>query len=536
MGNSQSHNHGQHPGHGLPPSSPQTNTTLSHDASSNVKSPNRKRHTIQAGGFRKPVEGPADPLSDALRSVTRPVVVGPPTPPRTTQGIPIAGSLSGSPAYGDAQIRGKRSVSLRYKGGRYSPSLASPAQPAPLFACESPSMYGSSLMSHTDPTLGPEMAGDIPKPDTMDVDAPGSSHSQTQAVPRPILSQRRSNAVPEFFPATLPSASVCASSHSVTAVQGTATHPPGVMAPSPLPAPPVIPVDVRKYGITSTPSRPPGLPLPSSQKAAVSTSIKWKGSGQTVYISGSFNDWRHKIRLHPTSSGIFSVSVTLQPGVHFFKFIVDDEWRCSPYFATAPDDDGNLVNYVRIEGIASNTTSPPTGPTTDGTPSAPSAGRTSPNPTASSPQATVDLGTPLIDVNQTIAALDGLELESALSNSPPGEYTLQVPEHLYLGRRGSVPGQHHQTSHKHQHPPTLPPHLSQVLLNHSHSHHNALNNPNHRLVDRDETNASLPVPNHVVLNHLFACSIRNGVMAIASTTRYRKKYTTTVYYKPFSPQ
>ncbi|KAJ1961593.1 galactose metabolism- protein [Dispira parvispora] len=536
MGNSQSHTHGQHPGHGPPPSSPQANPTLTHDASPTAKSPNRKRHTIQAGSFRKPVEGPTDPLSDAPQGATRPVMVGPSTPPKATQGIPIAGSLSGSPAYGGAQSRGKRSVSLRYKGGRYSPSLASPAQPTPLFACESPSMYGSSLTAHTDPTLGPEVVGDITKPDTMDLDVPGLSHSSAQAAPRPILSQRRSNAVPEFFPATLPSASVCASSHSVTAVQGSTTHPPGVMASSPLQAPPVTPSDVRKYGTTPTPSRPPGLPLPSSRKAAVSTSIKWKGSGQTVYISGSFNDWRHKIRLHPTSSGIFSVAVTLQPGVHFFKFIVDDEWRCSPYFATAPDDDGNLVNYVRVEGTASTTTSPRTGPTSTGIPSTPSAGRTPPNATSGSPQATVELGTPLIDVNQTIAALDGLELESVLSNSPPGEYTLQVPEHLYLGRRGSAPGQHHQTTPKNQHPPTLPPHLSQVLLNHSHSHHNALSNSNHRLVDREETNTSLPVPNHVVLNHLFACSIRNGVMAIASTTRYRKKYTTTVYYKPFNPQ
>ncbi|KAF8628639.1 hypothetical protein AX15_003773 [Amanita polypyramis BW_CC] len=42
----------------------------------------------------------------------------------------------------------------------------------------------------------------------------------------------------------------------------------------------------------------------------------------------------------------------------------------------------------------------------------------------------------------------------------------------------------------------------------------------------------LPVPSHVVLHHLCTSAIRNGVLAVANTTRYREKYLTTVYYKP----
>jgi len=42
----------------------------------------------------------------------------------------------------------------------------------------------------------------------------------------------------------------------------------------------------------------------------------------------------------------------------------------------------------------------------------------------------------------------------------------------------------------------------------------------------------MPVPSHVVLQHLCTSAIRNGVLAVATTTRYRKKYMTTVYYKP----
>jgi len=67
-------------------------------------------------------------------------------------------------------------------------------------------------------------------------------------------------------------------------------------------------------------------------------------------------------------------------------------------------------------------------------------------------------------------------------------------------------------------PPVLPPHLLQVILN-------------------KDTPLSceptlLPEPNHVMINHLYALSIKDGVMVISSTQRYRKKYVTTLLYKP----
>jgi len=47
----------------------------------------------------------------------------------------------------------------------------------------------------------------------------------------------------------------------------------------------------------------------------------------------------------------------------------------------------------------------------------------------------------------------------------------------------------------------------------------------------DDTSV-LPVPSHVVLHHLGTSAIRNGVLAVSDTTRYNKKYITTIYYKP----
>ncbi|VVC26103.1 Hypothetical protein CINCED_3A018056 [Cinara cedri] len=67
-------------------------------------------------------------------------------------------------------------------------------------------------------------------------------------------------------------------------------------------------------------------------------------------------------------------------------------------------------------------------------------------------------------------------------------------------------------------PPILPPHLLQVILN--------KDTP----ISLEPT--ILPEPNHVMLNHLYALSIKDGVMVLSATHRYRKKFVTTLLYKP----
>ncbi|XP_056276858.1 5'-AMP-activated protein kinase subunit beta-2 isoform X3 [Pseudoliparis swirei] len=102
--------------------------------------------------------------------------------------------------------------------------------------------------------------------------------------------------------------------------------------------------------------------------------------------------------------------------------------------------------------------------------------------------------------------VDSLESSdtSDLSSSPPGpygqeQYSFRAEEHFKA-------------------PPILPPHLLQVILN-------------------KDTNIScdpalLPEPNHVMLNHLYALSIKDGVMVLSATHRYKKKYVTSLLYKP----
>lgn len=93
---------------------------------------------------------------------------------------------------------------------------------------------------------------------------------------------------------------------------------------------------------------------------------------------------------------------------------------------------------------------------------------------------------------------------SDLSSSPPGPYH----QDAYIIK----------TEDKVKSPPILPPHLLQVLLNKDTG------------ISCDPT--LLPEPNHVMLNHLYALSIKDGVMVLSATHRYKKKYVTTLLYKP----
>lgn len=91
-------------------------------------------------------------------------------------------------------------------------------------------------------------------------------------------------------------------------------------------------------------------------------------------------------------------------------------------------------------------------------------------------------------------------------DSPPGSYTQEIPMYPAWPRGRPIA------------PPELPPYLSNVILN-------------QRTPETYEPTL-LPEPKHVMLNHLYALSIRDGVMVVSATHRYRKKFVTSMLYKP----
>ncbi|XP_062510598.1 5'-AMP-activated protein kinase subunit beta-2-like [Corticium candelabrum] len=108
-------------------------------------------------------------------------------------------------------------------------------------------------------------------------------------------------------------------------------------------------------------------------------------------------------------------------------------------------------------------------------------------------------------------AIDGsleytVGVDSKLSSTPPGEYAQEVPE-LPFGS-GPTP------------PPVLPAQLMQAILNAE--------------PESKEDPSLLAEPSHVMLNHLYALSVKDGVMILGATHRYKQKYVTTMLYKPIN--
>ena len=128
---------------------------------------------------------------------------------------------------------------------------------------------------------------------------------------------------------------------------------------------------------------------------------------------------------------------------------------------------------------------------------------------------------------------DYLRTSPKLASSSP----LTVPTSSETPSQPSIASP--QKSPANRKPPSLPSQLTHVVLNAPNIPQTAVKDLSEkkqiiatRCQMQDEDDA-LPVPtSHVVLDHLYACSVKDGVMAIATTTRYRDKYITTVFYRP----
>jgi len=244
----------------------------------------------------------------------------------------------------------------------------------------------------------------------------------------------------------------------------------------------------------------------------------------------------------PGSKTTFFTTVRLPPGNHPLRFIVDDQPKCTDTLPTATDTDGTLINYIEIP---SPTNSPARSRTNTGE-------RTGSN----------------IGLSDTQPGGKWFAEMEWTGQIPPRLFKLAGEEEAYLAARaaqnpsnGSAPRMHPSKQPPLPppppvpYPPSLPRHLEKVILNNP-----TRNPPNPAILsasssarprimgDRSgavfgdrgmlngrgpianggtegtgDDNSVLPVPNHVVLNHLGTSAIKNGVLAVGTTTRYHRK-------------
>ncbi|KAM0745751.1 hypothetical protein T439DRAFT_360326 [Meredithblackwellia eburnea MCA 4105] len=263
----------------------------------------------------------------------------------------------------------------------------------------------------------------------------------------------------------------------------------------------------------------------------VPTLIKWKdedGQGvdangkpfgpKEVFVTGTFaKGWKTKIELRKTNAGDFSALISLPPGPHRLKFIVDNEWKASKHLQLATDADGNLINYLHVNGTATKTvinwSSAPGTPGHSGT-ATPQQWLMPGDDDDFVPQEPLDdaewtqeIPPELVEWGDWEAERDAIESSSAFQNAVnAGQQPPAIPP---PPPSSNVP------------PPTLPAQLEKGPLNHA----------AYVTQGSGDDNSILPKPDHSVINHLAASPIKGGFLSVGVTTRYKRKFVTIVYYK-----
>lgn len=274
--------------------------------------------------------------------------------------------------------------------------------------------------------------------------------------------------------------------------------------------------------------QPPSQPDPS---VTVPFDIKWVQGGEKVYVTGSFTGWRKMIGLQKQPDGTHMVTLGLPVGTHRFRFVIDNELRFSDFLPTATDQMGNFVNYVEVtpEHVQmhlkqksqleeeqhererqekSRSSSQSRG----------RVGRSRADSTFGLTNDDDDMGNGYLRYYDDEGDLM-IKSYHYINDIPPIFVEPKVMEQYYLAideQARSKNGQQQAWLH----PPQLPPHLENVILN------------NFNQMDKDNNSGALPIPNHVVLNHLATTSIKHNTLAVASVVRYKRKYVTQVLYAP----
>jgi 5'-AMP-activated protein kinase regulatory beta subunit len=234
---------------------------------------------------------------------------------------------------------------------------------------------------------------------------------------------------------------------------------------------------------------------PVQKIETVPTLFKWNGGGNTVYLSGSFNNWQGKILMQRTitntnnsnsnsannngtstntnpsqtnNTNEFQLYIDIPPGTHQYKFIVDEEWRVNPDQPTTTNPQG-VVNNI------------------------------------------IDVKRPVFEDNLSFADSDEEELD-------------ENKQKIVYGQR--IPTQEEYVKD----PPKIPPQLGSILLS-------SPLNPADPYV--------LPMPQHVTLNHLYVygqgrAGLDQDFLVAGITQRFKTKsfaamkpkFVTTVYYTP----
>ncbi|KAL8914082.1 MAG: hypothetical protein Q9171_001197 [Xanthocarpia ochracea] len=240
-------------------------------------------------------------------------------------------------------------------------------------------------------------------------------------------------------------------------------------------------------------------------KRTVPTTLQWKQGGDRIYVTGTFASWSRKFRMHrDPDTNVPTAILHLPPGTHHVKFIVDGDMQLSNELPTAVDYTNILVNYIEV----SADDIPAEEPAVDGV-----------VPDGVYPPQVLPPGTETKD-----HAPDSVGKTQSVDGDQPAKPVFwgeKIPEYLYDLEQPEESKRYQRANRgatDFATPPNIPVFLQKLILNGT--------------TPMKDDNSVLNMPNHTVLNHLATSSIKNQVLATSVTTRYKRKYVTTMMYKP----
>ncbi|KAL4728454.1 galactose metabolism-related protein [Fusarium chlamydosporum] len=233
-------------------------------------------------------------------------------------------------------------------------------------------------------------------------------------------------------------------------------------------------------------------------RPVVQTKLEWLSGGDKVYVTGTIFQWNRKQRLHPIEGrpGCFSTTVYVLPGTHHVRFLVDGIMQTSPDLPTTVDFGNNLVNYIEVSPDDAHKQAVPAPP--------------------AAPHAEAQAAVAAQAISQAQEMTPQASKPSTQPKGkpvpPPEAYRSQIPKYL-VDFDQAEDSQSYQYAvnaiERLPNPPALPGFLSKPILNAA-------------TLMKDD-NSVLNMPNHTILNHLATSSIKNNILAVSATTRYRNK-------------
>jgi hypothetical protein len=171
--------------------------------------------------------------------------------------------------------------------------------------------------------------------------------------------------------------------------------------------------------------------------------------------------------------------------------------QCSKNLPTTVDFGNNLVNYIEVSADDIPKPAPTPEPLSTGGTTSSSQNQSPPKPNEAKPSEGDKKPKPPPKTKPVL---------------PPGRYSSQVPQYLLdLDKAEDSAAYQHAAAaiEKLPTPPSLPGFLGKPILN--------------AATPMKDDNSVLTMPNHTVLNHLATSSIKNNVLAVSATTRYKRK-------------